>query len=470
WDKKMRKIIVADTQVKRLNSITAALALIKKDFSVHRFESFEEAGKYAENSTPDVVFLGLPKGLNDKYLPPLKGKSPVIGILGKGDKGIIKKAVKSGIEDFVYPPYTPLDLRLKVECCLQRKNYIGELENEKKHLKAIVEITSLASSTLDPQEILYLIVKKIAEVIPVIRCSMIRIDSEHKYAHVVATFENPRLKSMTLDLNKYPEIREALATRNPVIISDVKTDPIMTDVKDMLTPLGIKSIIVMPVFYKETIIGTLFLRTSRSGRSFTKDEIMFCNRIANTSANALYSAFLYEKSVNEKIHLGKLAITDFLTGLYNTRYLYHRLEEEFSRVRRYNIPLTCLMMDIDFFKKINDTYGHKIGDQVLKEFSQLLKKNVRKSDILARYGGEEFIILLPNTSKKGSVSEAERLADSIKKHKFKSLKGKHSISVSIGAITYPHKDIKTGDDLITLADSALFKAKSLGRGRVVVHS
>ncbi len=196
---------------------------------------------------------------------------------------------------------------------------------------------------------------------------------------------------------------------------------------------------------------------------------MFCNTIANTSANALHSAFLYEKSVSEKMHLGKLAITDFLTGLYNTRYLYHRLEEEFSRVRRYNIPLTCLMMDIDLFKRINDTYGHKTGDQVLKEFAQLLKKNIRKSDILARYGGEEFIILLPNTSKKGSLSEAERLSRSIKKHKFKALKGKHAISVSIGAVTYPHKKIKVGDDLITLADTALFKAKSKGRGSVVVY-
>jgi diguanylate cyclase (GGDEF)-like protein len=106
---------------------------------------------------------------------------------------------------------------------------------------------------------------------------------------------------------------------------------------------------------------------------------------------------------------------------------------------------------------------------VLKEFSQLLKKNIRKSDILARYGGEEFIILLPNTSKKGSLSEAERLSRCIKKHKFKTLKGKHAISVSIGAVTYPHKKIKVGDDLITLADTALFKAKSKGRGSVVVH-
>ena len=127
------------------------------------------------------------------------------------------------------------------------------------------------------------------------------------------------------------------------------------------------------------------------------------------------------------------------------------------------------MVDIDLFKRINDAYGHKTGDHVLKEFAQLLKKNIRKSDIIARYGGEEFIIILPNTSKKGSVSESERLSLCIKKHKFKSLKGKHPITVSIGAVTYPHKDINTSDELITCSDTALFKAKNMGRSKVVVY-
>ncbi len=465
----MKKILIfdPDTDSKHVDSLAATLK--KKNYSVHGFNTIEEANMHIEKSTPDVILLRLPEGLDARYLSSFKKLAPVIGILRKETENVMEKAFKSGFEDFIISPCTPSNVRFKVECCLQRKRHIKALDREKEHLKAIVEITSLVSSTLDPQEILYLIVKKIAEIIPVVRCSMIRVDSEHKYAYVIATFEDPRLKSITLDLDKYPEIREALVTRTPVIISDVKSDPIMTDVRDIISPLGIKSIIVLPVFYKDTVIGTLFLRTSRSGREFTEDEIMFCSTVSNTSANALYSAFLYEKSENEKIHLGKLAITDFLTGLYNTRYLYHRLEEEFSRSHRYNIPLTCLMVDIDLFKRINDAYGHKTGDHVLKEFAQLLKKNIRKSDILARYGGEEFIILLPNTSKEGSISEAERLRLCVKNHKFKSLKGKQAISVSIGAATYPHKDVSASDDLITCSDTALFEAKGKGRGRIAVY-
>ena len=463
----MKEVLIFDPDTRHLKSIAT---ILKKNYSVHGFTTLEGARKHIKDSKPDIILLSLPEGLKKKYLNPFKELTPVIGILRKGKDTVIKKAFESGIEEFILPPYDPSEIKLKIEYCLRRRHHINKLEMEKKRLGALIEIASLVSSTLNSQEILYFIVKKIAEVIPVTRCSMIRLDHEQNQAHVVATFEDPDIRDLTIDLGRYPEIKEALITKSPVVIGDVNTDPMMRSVKDIISPLGIKSIIVLPVFYKDTVIGTLFLRTSRSGRTFTNDELVFCRTVANTSANALYNAFLYEKSQNEKMHLGKLAITDYLTGLYNTRYLYNRLEEEFSRARRYNIPLACLMVDIDRFKLINDTYGHKTGDLVLKEFADFLRKQIRKSDIVARYGGEEFFIILPNTSREGAASEAERLCLCVKNHKFKSLKGKRALSMSIGVVTYPHKNIKSSDDLITLADTALLKAKDTGRGKAAVYS
>jgi diguanylate cyclase (GGDEF)-like protein len=127
------------------------------------------------------------------------------------------------------------------------------------------------------------------------------------------------------------------------------------------------------------------------------------------------------------------------------------------------------MLDLDHFKKINDTYGHKVGDKVLKEFAQVLKKGIRKSDVLARYGGEEFILLLPQTPPEGAFKEAERLRNMIGRHKFKYLKGREKITVSIGIANYPHDNVKEHEDLITFADDALFKAKNSGRNKVAIY-
>ena len=242
----------------------------------------------------------------------------------------------------------------------------------------------------------------------------------------------------------------------------------MQSVRDIIKPLGIKSILVLPIIFREKVIGTLFLRTSRKVHTFSANEVRLLNAIASASANALYNAFLFEQVEDEKTRLEKLAITDYLTGIFNIRYFYHRIIEEFSRSQRYAFPVSSLMLDIDHFKKVNDVYGHKTGDMVLKEFAQLVKKHLRKSDVFARYGGEEFIVLLPQTSLDGAVVEAERIRKCVKDHKLKSLKNKAQLTVSIGIATYPDPRIKTHDDLIACSDDALFTAKQRGRDQIVV--
>ena len=128
------------------------------------------------------------------------------------------------------------------------------------------------------------------------------------------------------------------------------------------------------------------------------------------------------------------------------------------------------MLDIDHFKMINDHYGHRIGDIVLREFAQLVKRHTRKSDLFARYGGEEFILLLPQTSVKGALIEAERLRMILKEHQFKPLDKEHGVTVSIGVSCAPHKKMNNYDDLINLADNALFQAKEKGRDQSVVYA
>ena len=209
-----------------------------------------------------------------------------------------------------------------------------------------------------------------------------------------------------------------------MVIKDALKSPLLKEVRHIIAPLGIRSIVVIPIIFRNKVIGTLFLRTSRSNHTFTEREIRLFTAIASSSANALFNAFLHEKIEKEKSHFKKLALTDYLTGLYNVRYFYHRLAEEFSRTQRYNLHLSCLMIDIDHFKTVNDKYGHRTGDIVLSKFAHLLKKHTRKSDVLARYGGEEFIMLLPQTPVKAAVAKAEELRGLIGKHRFSGMEAK----------------------------------------------
>lgn len=439
-----------------------------KNRKIYRASFFERPAllmKHLNENKPLVIIVEaslLPK-VSDRIT-----KFPVIAMISGNIKLGIEKAVYHNAKSYIYKPFLDKDLEYKLENIIIEKDSTERLRNESKELEAIIDLTNLISSTLDQKEILFRIVKKIAELMPVTRCSIIRVDWLHKYAFVVATYEDANITGIKLSLRKYPEIIEALQSKKPVIVKDIITDPIMRSVREIIKPLGIKSILVLPIIFREKVIGTLFLRTSRKVHTFSANEVRLLNAIANASANALYNAFLFEQVEDEKTRLEKLAIIDYLTGIFNIRYFYHRIIEEFSRCQRYAFPVSALMLDIDHFKKVNDVYGHKTGDMVLKEFAQLVKKHLRKSDVLARYGGEEFIVLLPQTSLDGAVAEAERIRKCVKDHKLKSLKNKGTLTISIGVATYPDPRIKTHDDLIACSDDALFAAKQRGRDRIAV--
>jgi len=166
------------------------------------------------------------------------------------------------------------------------------------------------------------------------------------------------------------------------------------------------------------------------------------------------------------LQMETLAMTDQLTGLFNRRYFLSVFEKEFSRALRYNHPASCLMIDIDHFKSINDEYGHHAGDQVLIEISQIMTNCLRKSDTLARWGGEEFIILLPETTKENALQVASRLLTSVSTFTFSALP--RQVTVSIGLSGMPAPDIDTSERLIAASDHALYKAKNNGRNRIEI--
>jgi two-component system cell cycle response regulator len=167
-------------------------------------------------------------------------------------------------------------------------------------------------------------------------------------------------------------------------------------------------------------------------------------------------------------HVEALAITDPLTGLYNRRRFADVLKREFAVTKRYKNTLSCLMIDLDHFKRVNDRYGHDAGDQVLKEVARCLLETLREVDLTARFGGEEFAVLLPHTGKREALIAAERVRTVVSKAEFIFNEDKLRLTTSIGVSG--NIDVLSGDpeDLVRAADFALYEAKRLGRDRVVL--
>ena len=173
-------------------------------------------------------------------------------------------------------------------------------------------------------------------------------------------------------------------------------------------------------------------------------------------------------SLENKNLLSKLedsSLKDSHTGLFNHRYLMERLASELKLARRYILPLSVLMMDIDYFKSFNDVYGHQYGDLILKELAQQLVKFSRGSDVVFRYGGEEFIILLPDTNKQGAVMFGERLLERVKEHIFDPGGKEVKLKISMGIASFPEDGVETVTDLIGAVDKALSHAKEMGGNR-----
>ena len=194
-------------------------------------------------------------------------------------------------------------------------------------------------------------------------------------------------------------------------------------------------------------------------------EIIYPLIFAITAFTATYITKYIIKSRDFE-HQYKLATTDGLTDLYNHRYFQEQIRMHIENSKRYQTEFSLIIIDIDYFKKFNDNFGHQSGDAVLRQVAQTLKRNVRATDIVCRYGGEEMSIILPNTSKEVAYSTAEKICERVASRKFKLSNGKEAgVTISLGVSTFPH-DGANAEEIIESADKRLYEAKNSGRNRV----
>jgi len=244
-------------------------------------------------------------------------------------------------------------------------------------------------------------------------------------------------------------------TKQLMVIQDVKQS---TQFKKS-DKSNVDNIVCIPLIVDDECIGVMNITNKTTNEKFNDEEISLLNMLARQVAVTINNANLYH-----------LAITDGLTDVFIKRHFNQKLHEEVVRADRYKRPISLIMIDIDHFKKFNDTYGHQLGDLVLSKTAGLLKRNVRDPDIVARYGGEEFTIILPETNSEGAHVSAERIRKVIEASDYPGPNNeKLKVTISMGIATYPEHS-KTEEGLIKKADIAMYKSKENGRNRATIYS
>ncbi len=224
---------------------------------------------------------------------------------------------------------------------------------------------------------------------------------------------------------------------------------------------GVRSVLALPLFHESRLKGIL-TSLSQERDAFSPQQIELLKILVNQVSVNISNVLLHEE-------IKMMAFTDGLTGLINHRHFQERLSDEFRRSMRFNDPLSLILIDIDHFKKVNDTYGHPVGDVVLRGVAETIREGVREIDLPARYGGEEFAVMVVKAEARSARRIAERVRKSVKDREFDVDGHRFRVTTSLGIASYP-SDALRKDQLIERADRALYAAKEQGRDRTVLYS
>lgn len=323
-------------------------------------------------------------------------------------------------------------------------------------LEIINEVGQKISSVLNLEDLLKLMLNKYIETSGSDRSSIMLFDEETGTLTTnIARASSDNLELFNVDPNT-GLAGHVYQTGKPVLIRDAENSEELKQLKKG-APVYPGSLMSIPLVVKDRILGVINVSKSEP-EYFTNRDFQMFTALSVQSAIAIDNAILY-----------RLAITDGMTKLYLHRYFQQRMNNEISRSLRYNYKFSLIITDIDHFKKFNDTFGHQVGDQVLKEVARLVQQSVREVDIVARYGGEEFAVICPEKSNDETIIPAERIRKAVESFDFR-VEGKSvPITISLGVAEFP-TDAVEKKDLIECADIALYSSKQNGRNRFTRYS
>lgn len=367
--------------------------------------------------------------------------------------------------------FRPLD----VETLVVYANHLGiALENARLYVAAkqraeriatLNRLTRVISSSLDISAVYEAFAEEVKLLIPYDHMGIVvpdDLDRGFRMFQFTGEGSTTGTLASVWSKNRGTGIEWVVSNRRPHIEPDLAQERLFVE-DELLLKEGIRSSVRLPLVARGKVIGALFLG-SVVPRCYSERELELLVPVGEQLAIAIENSRLFQE-------INRLAITDELTGLFNRRHFYHHLEQEFRRARRYDRPLSLIMMDIDDFKRYNDLNGHLAGDQILRILAGRLRSSTRAVDMLARYGGDEFGIILPETDLKQAGVQAERIRSAVKRDPqgAHDQKDGNGLTASLG-IARLGPEIREVEDLIRAADQALYRSKAAGGNRISTAS
>jgi diguanylate cyclase (GGDEF)-like protein len=326
-------------------------------------------------------------------------------------------------------------------------------------LRDLIEVAKKVVSTLDLDTLLQAILESAMQYAGTPAGSVALYDEKKRelslHAHCGLTADFVKVERWELVAGGLTE--KVLLGGELLIVEDTHATPFFNN--PVALKEGIRALICVPLVVKKQIVGILYL-DDFVARQFDRGKLELLSILASFAALAIYNAKLHNKT---KL----LAITDALTGLHNHRYFQQLFAQEMGRAKRYRKPLSLIILDVDDFKKFNDSFGHAAGDRVLAAIGSIIDKTLRKVDFAFRYGGEEFVILLPETRQDSAILVADRLRERIANESPGIIAdtADRGVTVSVGVAAFPENGTSR-EELFEVADRLLYQAKESGKNQV----
>jgi diguanylate cyclase (GGDEF)-like protein len=328
---------------------------------------------------------------------------------------------------------------------------LDTIASAQREVFALYEIAQTFSSSLNLKDMLAIIASKLEAILPFTTCVINLVETltgDVVARHVVGEH---------IDFFKLRRYRPGVGVTGWVVANkrpmyNTAPDLDFTEVeRDMATRYSIAA--VFPLVKGDDALGTISLYSSEL-HEYSVDHIRLMEIVAQQASDAINNAIIYEDAKTS-------AMTDALTGLLNIRAFHSHCDQEISNAARFSQPLTVLNMDLDGFKRINDNYGHQVGDRILVQVSQVLRRQFREADILTRYAGDEFMAILPGIDRRTASALIERIQRSIETFHYKLRDGKSAaLGISIGSASYP-EDGRTMEDLVAQSDKRMYENKKV---------